>query len=204
LQENFIQDPVESADVVSETVALEDTVLPQEDTSLDSLLNDIPKVEEPPILEVKEKEIPKFELEKEEFIPIDGPLGLIKPLKTNSTKTPPPDKFQTRAVKENVELRAFEVATDAVVSSNTMYQLGVAGNNVSELLENNLQPELRAYVKDLYKKSNPELDLPNDVRIDKMVANKLEKIRIKEVEEFYKEDNKRRTNIKKGDFTMTR
>ena len=37
LQENFIQDPVESADVVSETVALEDTVLPQEDTSLVSL-----------------------------------------------------------------------------------------------------------------------------------------------------------------------
>ena len=61
--------------------------------------------------------------------------------------------------------------------------------HVKKLLENNLQPELRAYVKDLYKKSNPELDLPNDVRIDKMVANKLEKIRIKEVEEFYKEDN---------------
>lgn len=198
LQENFIQDPVESADAVSETVALEDTALPPEDTSLDSLLNDIPKVEEPPILEVKEKKIPKFELKKEEFITIDGPLGLIKPPKTNFTKTPPPDKFQTRAVKENVELRAFEVATDAVVSSNTMYQLGVAGNNVSELLENNLQPELRAYVKDLYKKSNPELDLPNDVRIDKMVANKLEKIRIKEVEEFYKEDNKKADKYKKG------
>ena len=92
LQENFIQDPVESADVVSETVALKDTELPQADTSLDLLLSNIPKVEEPPVLEEKEKEIPKFELEKKEDIIIDGPLGLIDPPKVGSSSGKFPKK----------------------------------------------------------------------------------------------------------------
>jgi len=181
-QGNFTQDPVESADAVSETVAQEDTELPQEDTSLDSLLNNIPKVENPPVLE------------KKEDILIDGPLGLIDPPKLGSSS----GKFERRAIKEGVELRAFEAATDAVVSSNTMYQLGIEGNSISDLLQNNVEPEVRAYIKDLYSRSNPELELPNDSRIDKMIGAKLEKIRIKEVEEFYKEDNKKAEEYKKG------
>mgnify|MGYP001021811297 CR=1 FL=1 len=50
-----------SANAEPVSIAQEDTGLPQADTSLDSLLSNIPKVEEPPVLEEKEKEIPKFE-----------------------------------------------------------------------------------------------------------------------------------------------
>jgi len=194
LQENFIQDPVESADVVSETVALKDTESPQVDTSLDLLLSNIPKVEEPPVLEEKEKEIPKFELEKKEDIVIDGPLGLIDPPKVGSSS----GKFQKRAVKESEELRSFEATTDAILNSNTIYQLGIEGNSVSQLMENNVAPSIRARIVDVYSKTNPNLELPSDVRIDKMVGAKLEKIRIKEVEEFYKEDNRKADEYKKG------
>jgi hypothetical protein len=193
-QEDFIQDPAESADVVSETVALEDTGLPQADTSLDSLLSNIPKVEEPPVLEEKEKEIPKFELEKKEDIIIEGPLGLIDPPKVGSFS----GKFEKRAVKESEELRSFEATTDAVLNSNTIYQLGIEGNSVSQLMENNVAPSLRARIVDVYSKTNPNLELPSDVRIDKMVAARLEKARVQEVEEFYKEDNEKATEYKKG------
>ena len=196
-QEDFIQDPAESADVVSETPAQQDTELSSEGDSLESLLSDIPEVKEAPVLDVpglKDKEIPKFEIEEKFDIPIEGPLGLIDPPKIGSSL----GKFEKRAVKESEELRSFEAATDAILNSNTIYQLGIEGNSVSQLMENNVTPSLRARIVDVYSKNNPNLELPSDVRIDKMVAARLEKARVKEVEEFYEEDNKRATEYKKG------
>ena len=150
-QEDFTQDPAGSADVVSETPAQQDTELPQVDTSLDSLLSNIPEVEEPPVLEEKEKEIPKFELEKKSVILLEGPLGWIDPPKIGSYG----GKFGRRAVKEGEELRAFKATTDAILNSNTIYQLGIDGHSVSQLMENNVQPELRAHIVDVYSKNNP-------------------------------------------------
>ena len=196
-QEDFIQDPAESADVVSKTPAQQDTELSSEGDSLESLLSDIPEVKEAPVLEVpglKDKEIPKFEIEEKFDIPIEGPLGLIDPPKIGSSS----GKFEKRAVKESKELRSFEAATDAILNSNTIYQLGIEGNSVSQLMENNVTPSLRARIVDVYSKTNPNLELPSDVRIDKMVAARLEKARVKEVEEFYEEDNKKATEYKKG------
>ena len=100
LQEDFIQDPAESADVVSETPAQQDTELSSEEDSLESLLSDIPEVKEAPVLDVpglKDKEIPKFEIEEKFDIPIEGPLGLIDPPKIGSSS----GKFEKRAVKES-------------------------------------------------------------------------------------------------------
>jgi len=197
VEEGFKQDfqqAAPSANAEPASIAQEDMELPQEDPSLDSLLSDIPKVEKPPVLEVKEKEIPKFELEKKEDIIIDGPLGLIDPPKVGSSS----GKFQKRAVKESEELRSFEATTDAILNSNTIYQLGIEGNSVSQLMENNVAPSLRARIVDVYSKTNPNLGLPSDVRIDKMVAARLEEARVKEVEEFYREDNKKATEYKKG------
>ena len=197
IEEGFSQDfqqAAPSANAEPAIIAQEDTGLPQADTSLDLLLSNIPKVEEPPVLEEKEKEIPKFELEKKEDIIIDGPLGLIDPPKVGSSS----GKFQKRAVKESEELRSFEATTDAILNSNTIYQLGIEGNSVSQLMENNVAPSLRARIVDVYSKTNPNLELPSDVRIDKMVAARLEEVRVKEVEEFYKEDNEKATEYKKG------
>ena len=197
LQEDFIQDPAESADVVSETPAQQDTELSSEGDSLESLLSDIPEVKEAPVLDVpglKDKKIPKFEIKEKFDIPIEGPLGLIDPPKIGSSS----GKFEKRAVKESEELRSFEAATDAILNSNTIYQLGIEGNSVSQLMENNVTPSLRARIVDVYSKTNPNLELPSDVRIDKMVAARLEKARVKEVEEFYEEDNKKATEYKKA------
>ena len=196
-QEDFIQDPAESADVVSETPAQQDTELSSEGDSLESLLSDIPEVKEAPVLDgpgLKDKEIPKFEIEEKFDIPIEGPLGLIDPPKIGSSS----GKFEKRAVKESEELRSFEAATDAILNSNTIYQLGIEGNSVSQLMENNVAPALRARIVDVYSKTNPNLELPSNVRIDKMVTARLEKARVKEVEEFYEEDNKKATEYKKG------
>ena len=200
VEEGFSQDfqqAAPSANAEPASIAQEDMELPQEDPSLESLLSDIPEVKEAPVLDapgLKDKEIPKFEIEEKFDIPIEGPLGLIDPPKIGSSS----DKFEKRAVKESEELRSFEAATDAILNSNTIYQLGIEGNSVSQLMENNVTPSLRARIVDVYSKTNPNLELPSDVRIDKMVTARLEKARVKEVEEFYEEDNKKATEYKKG------
>ena len=203
IEEGFKQDfqqAAPSASVEPEAVAQEDTELPQEDTSLDSLLEKQPEVEQVPelkITEVEDKDIPTFDIKEPKAKPdilIESPIGEIQ----ESTKVKKVD-LPKPVPKEYIEkLEGFEAATNAALTNNTLYQLGVEGESVSELIDNQVQPELRAYVKDLYTKMNPTMSTPSDFDIDNIVDTKLEKLRVKEIEENYAEENKKATEYRNG------
>jgi hypothetical protein len=194
------QQAAPSANVEPEVAAQKDTGLPQEDTSLDSLLEKQPEVEQIPelkITKVEDKDIPTFDIKEPKakpYVLTESPIGEIQ----ESTKVKKVD-LPKPVPKEYIEkLEGFEAATNAALTNNTLYQLGVEGESVSELIDNQVQPELRAYVKDLYTKMNPAMSTPSDFDIDNIVDTKLEKLRVKEIEENYAEENKKATEYRSG------
>jgi len=188
-QENFIQDPVESADVVSETVALEDTVLPQEDTSLDLPEDDFQ------IKLDKLKELKDFRAKSPNgTLPTDGEAfqklkdyDYNKDLGIINTETREKDPIK------QAELQEFKDFSQNSLNSGILQQLNVKGVSLPAKIQNGLEKEYRKYIKDNYENFittrtvaevavniTKDKQMPTDFAIDQIVAEQLQGLQEKQ------------------------
>jgi len=182
-QEDFIQDPAESADVVSETPAQQDTELPQADTSSDLPKDDFQiKLDKLKSLKDRRAKSPDGTLptdgesfEKLEEYENKKKFGII-----NSETGEVDEKLQA-------EVQEFEDFSQNKLNSGILQQLDVKGVSLQAKMQNGLQEAYRKYIKDNYKNfittrtvgevavnTTKDKQMPNDFAIDQIVAEQLQ------------------------------
>jgi len=168
--ENFQQDGVAGADAPSEIVAPEDTELPQVDTSLDSLLNDIDeKIKRKPASEQQVADIKSIE---------------------SRTEAPKPEIKIKQIDKQKPLIQDFRSSVKGVLANNGIYKLGVEGKTVEDLVNNGVEEELMKTVKQNYRDFHALQDLPFDFTMDNILEKELSKVIKKERDFFNTEKNK--------------
>ena len=182
-QEDFIQDPAESADVVSETPAQQDTELPQVDTSLDLPKDDfqikLDKLKSLKDLRAKSPDgtLPtdKESFEKLKEYEYNKDFGII------NSETGEKDPIKQAEVQE------FEDFSQNSLNSGILQQLNVKGVSLQSKMQNGLQEAYRKYIKDNYKNfittrtvaevainTTKDKQMPTDFAIDQIVAEQLQ------------------------------
>jgi len=196
-QENFIQDPAESADVVSETPAQEDTELPQVDTSSDLTEDDF-QIKLDKFKELKDRRAKSpdgtlptdgLQLQKLQEYDYNKDFGII------NSETGEKDPIK------QAEVQKFEDFSQNSLNSGILQQLNVKGVSLQAKMQNGLQEEYRKYIKDNYKNfitTGPVItsqqtlvkQMPTDFAIDQIVEDQLQTLqenqRNKRIEEQQK------------------
>ena len=181
-QEDFIQDPAESADVVSETPAQQDTELPQVDTSLDLPKDDFQiKLDKLKSLKDRRAKSPDGTLptDKESFEKLKEykykkDLGIV-----NSETGKVDEKLQA-------EVKEFEDFSQNSLDSGILQQLDVKGVSLQAKMQNGLKEAYREYIKGNYKNfittrtvaevainTTKDKQMPTDFAIDEIVSEQL-------------------------------
>ena len=168
--ENFQQDGVAGADAPSVSAALEDTELPQVDTSLDSLLSDIDE---------KIKTKPVSEQQIADFKSIES-----------KTEPPKPEIKIKQIDKQKPLIQNFRSTVKGVLANDGIYRLGVEGETIKDLINNGVEDELIKKVKENYKDVYALQDLPFDFTMDNILEKELSKVIKKERDFFNTEKNK--------------
>ncbi len=175
-QEDNIDPPVKTtdgvagADAPSEIAAPEDTELPQVDTSLDSLLNDIDeKIKRKPASEQQVADIKSIE---------------------SRTEVPKPEIKIKQIDKQKPLIQNFRSSVKGVLANDGIYRLGVEGKTVEDLINNGVEDELIKKVKENYRDVYALQDLPFDFTIDNILEKELSKVIKKEKDSSNAEKNK--------------
>ena len=139
-------------------------------SDLDSLLNDI------------DKKIKRKPLSEQKIADIKSIESRIEPTK--------PDIEIKQIDKQRPLIQNFRSTVEGVLANNGIYQLGVEGRTVKDLINNGVEDELVKQVKSDYKMFYALQDLPFDFTMDNIIEKELSKLIKKERDFFNTEKNK--------------
>ena len=196
-QEDNIDPPVKTtdgvagADAPSGIAAPEDTELPQVDTSLDSLLNDIDeKIKRKPASEQQVADFKSIELQSPKVTP-GQEIQIERPQLEVS------EAVKQKVKQENIDrqkplIQDFRSSVKSVLANNGIYKLDIEGGTVEELIANGVEDKVLKAARENYKtgRAFQGKELPPNQFLDIILESEISNLAKKERNFFNTEKNK--------------